>query len=69
MEEECHRCRPVEDSSVVAAERGAVDAANVSRQHFSALLYVTVVDCVLMINQTNSYSAQPGGISTLAVVG
>ena len=46
------RPRPVENSYAVDAKRGAEDSANVSRQHFSALPFATVVDCVLETNIT-----------------
>ena len=41
--------RPVADSSV-DAKRGAEDSVNVSRQHFSALPFATVMDCVFRTN-------------------
>jgi hypothetical protein len=40
------RSRPVADSYAVDAKRDAGDSAHVSRQHFSALPFATVVDCV-----------------------
>ncbi|XP_014664507.1 PREDICTED: uncharacterized protein LOC106806883 [Priapulus caudatus] len=44
------RPRPVADSSAVDAKRGAEEGANVSRQHFSALPFASVVDSVLRSN-------------------
>ena len=42
--------RPVVDSYVVDAKRGAEDSANVSSQHFSALPFAIVLECVLRTN-------------------
>ena len=42
--------RSVVNSSAVDVRRGAEDIANVSRQHFSALPFATVVNCVLRNN-------------------
>ena len=44
------RSRHVADSSVVGVNRGAEDNANVPRQHFNALPFVTVVDSVWTTN-------------------
>ena len=38
------------NSSAVDVRRGAEENANVSRQHFSAQPFATVVDCVLRTN-------------------
>ena len=42
--------RPVMNSSTMDVRRGVEDNANVSRQHFSALPFATVVDYVLGTN-------------------
>lgn len=42
--------RPVADSSAVDSKRGAEDSANVSRQHFGALPFASLVDCVFRTN-------------------